>query len=352
MVESFSFCGVDVTDLGLEYVPDLENTYVYKPAEAEMHEETFEGHHGGYFYGATRKPKEFILRCCFEERIDKGLLAQFHSLFKVGRKGKLIFTKRPWCYYYATVTEIDDTELLSYRSGILKVSMKAGYPFGLCDDFVNIRTDPFHDEIALNTGLFENPDMILPTSFTSITKQTSFLLANPGTERASVGIKIQGNVGTGVNVTNSTTGQTCRFIGFDDDITTNSGKWVYVDGITGKVLLTNMASDTKLAFLYHDAGFIELDPGFPVLRDIYASSSGTTVTTTNIIHEDLSGKYIFLDSSWCKITKSVDKHTFTTNKTANCTAVRTTVMPLNEIVIKPDTFMNINIEFIYKPTFA
>ena len=109
MIGGFSFCGIDIADIGLEYAPDNDETYIYAPAESNIHEETFEGHDGGYSYGASREPKVFTLRCFYEDKhVAKGLMAKIFDLFRVGRKGLLIFKRRPWCYYYATVTAKPD----------------------------------------------------------------------------------------------------------------------------------------------------------------------------------------------------------------------------------------------------
>ena len=118
------------------------------------------------------------------------------------------------------------------------------------------------------------------TSFTNIQSNTNVLLYNPGTERAKVSIVISGTAGNGVTITNNTTNQSCRYIEF----TSNDGD-ICTDGINGKTI-TDKNGVQELAFLYHDYGFIELEPAFPIKRDIYATCEGTTVTTTNILYKD------------------------------------------------------------------
>lgn len=344
----FTFCGTDIADLGVEYAPELEDTYVYRPSTAEIHEETFDGHHGGYFYGATIKPKEFRLRCFFEDNIDRGLMARVYSLFRIGRSGKLVFKRRPWIYYNVTVTEMDDKNLMSYRSGTFTVTMKAPYPFGLCDDFVKVRTDEDYFRLIENTALFEKEEMVPAMSFTGLTARTDIILANPGTERAPVCIAIKGDVGDGVDITNGTTGQVCRVVGITEDVT--NGKTLYIDGMNGKTVLSGNG-ETELAFLYHDKGFIELEPAFPALRNIYCSEFGNmTAKVTNNIEEDVKDKYIFLGDQWRKITKQ-NGHELTLNKYISQGSGKSMIMLMNEISIIPDSNMNIDIEFIYKPTF-
>lgn len=59
MQGGFSFCGTDIADLGLEYVPETANTYVFAGSDYKIHEQVFDGHHGGYYYGSTVSPKVF-----------------------------------------------------------------------------------------------------------------------------------------------------------------------------------------------------------------------------------------------------------------------------------------------------
>lgn len=360
----FSFCGVDIADIGLEYAPDNSNTYVYGPAETIVHEETFEGHNGGYSYGAYKQPKEFVLRCFYEDsHIAKGVMAKAHSLFRVGKKGILVFQRRPWCYYYATVTSVDPGEMYSYLNGMFVITMKAYYPFarGLAVNnhlFYSLPTDECHAEIMENTAMFDNGYMMPAMTFTNISTQRSILLYNPGTERAKVDIVVSGEAGDGITIANTTTGQSCRYIAFN----TNDGE-IYTDGINGKVTATKDGVE-KLGFLYHDYGFIELEPAFPILRNLYISYENQQVTSTNILYEyeDEKGwyedKYIFIGAdntgSWYQINQCVDKYTLTLKQSAQSSgSCKTNVVPMNEIIITPSAGTSIStLSFVYKPTFA
>ena len=366
----FSFCGVDIADLGIEYAPEIENTYVYKPAKSNIHEETFDGHNGGYIYGAWKEPKEFVLRCYYDEkRIDRGMMANIYALFKLGRSGKLVFQRRPWIYYYATVMDVDDSEGMTYLSGLITITMKSAYPYGRSEGFVNPEsvnktaynnmfvnkeTDDNHFEVMLNTAFFDKPLMTPPFSFNSVSSARTIILPNPGTEQAPLSIKIAGTAGLGIEITNLTNGSFCNLVAFNNTITNNARRYVYVDAISGKTMLKGN-DFAQLASLYHDQGFITLEPAFPALREIYASYNETTVTTTNILYEDCVGKYIFLKSKWRKIVAQPDSHTLTLDSadTVQEGMERTTIMAMNEIEIKPVSSMYINnIEFVYKPTFA
>lgn len=350
----FTFCGVDIADLGIEYAPDIENTYVYKPAETAIHEEVFDGHTGGYFYGAWKQPKEFKLRCVFEERIDRGLLAKVYALFKVGRSGKLVFQRRPWCYYYATVSEqIDDSELKTYLSGTFVITMKAYYPFARSDTFFNKRTDPNHYEVMENTALFDYDGMVPETDFKNLEEETTIILANPGTEPAALDIQIAGDTGSGVVITNNTNGTACGFTPMTRAGTTDIGAYVYTNGISGKTMLVR-DQNKEAALIYHSHGFITLEPAFPTMREIWAKGTGDTITTTNIILEDVVGQYIYTSYGWYRIESQQVPHTLKINGSLpQDWDGKTTIMRMNELTIRPLDSMHLStLNFIYKPTFS
>ena len=374
MKGGFSFCGVDIADIGLEYAPENKDTYVYAPAVSDVHEETFEGHDGGYSYGASRRPKEFILRCYYEDtHIAKGVMAKAYDLFRIGRKGMLVFKRRPWCYYYATVTNIDASGVYSYLNGLFVITLKAYYPYArgynvtndITEDaaykhlFYNIVTDPYHSEIMQNTAILDKDYMVPNTTFENITTQKSIVLYNPGTERAKVDIVISGNAGNGVTIANKATNQSCRYVAFN----TSNNDFIYTDGINGKTVIDSDGAKT-LAFLYHDYGFIELEPAFPILRELYISYQNAMVNTVNVLYQEEEekewyvGKYIFIgdasEGGWYKINRCVDKHTLELTKNTNLTGTcKTSIVPMNEITITPTQGTVINkLSFIYKPTYS
>ena len=371
MKGGFSFCGVDIADIGLEYAPENKDTYVYAPAVTNVHEETFEGHDGGYTYGSYKEPKVFTLRCFYEEKhIAKGLMARVNNLFKVGKKGMLIFKRRPWCYYYATVTEIDPTDIRNYLNGLVTITMKAYYPYarGLENNghlFENIVSGYAHEEAMVNTALLDKLGMVPDMTFNSA-PSNPVLLFNPGTERAKVDIVISGQVGNeagdGITIFNKTTNQKCKYVAFNTD----GNDFIYTNGINGKTFLDHNGTQ-KLAFLYHDNGFIELEPSFPILRDLFVQYNNNEVTATNILYQDEEekewyiGKYIFLGSvvnrnemtgSWKKIVSVPNKHTILVEGSEGTGSHKTTVALMNEIIVTPQNTQISKLSFIYKPTYA
>lgn len=60
----------------------MKDTYVYAGTQTQVSQEVFEGHDGGYYYGMTKQPKEFMLRCIFQNKeITKGTIARIDGFF-------------------------------------------------------------------------------------------------------------------------------------------------------------------------------------------------------------------------------------------------------------------------------
>ena len=348
---SFSFCGIDIKSLGLEYAPEMEDTNVFKPAETKSYIETFDGHDGGYFYGAWYEPKEFVLRCFFEDTtIDRGIMTQIYHLFRVGNKGKLIFDRRPWCYYYATVTDPIDENFSNYRNGIITIHMKAMYPFAKSDISTSLLTDINHTNIMQNSAMFDKENMEPPLEY-NLTSQTIIILANTGTVTCPLNFEISGNVGDGVTIYNQNTGQSCKMANITKAITTDTNKVVKVNSLSGKTTLEGAGSKT-FGFLYHQEGFLSLEPSFPVIRDVYISCEGRNVYTWIPVTKAIVGQYVYIQDNWYKIISVVDENNFTINKSApHVEQERTTIMKMNELIITPETTMDITLKFNYFPTY-
>lgn len=354
MKSDFAFCGITASSLGLQYAPELQDTYIYRPAESEVHEETFEGHNGGYIYGAWKKPKEFSLRCFFEEKqIDRGILDKIHSIFKPGKTGKLIFSRRPWCYYNATVISVDDKQITNYLNGVVTIILKAAYPFAISDIMYRERTDKYRDDMVQNTAVYERADMLLANTFENQTSAFRALLGNPGTELTPIGVYVDGDASAGIKITNITTGQEMKLTAFSKAITTDVNKKIYVDSKNGKTLLKSN-SESELAFIYHESGFLYLEPGYPAKRNIYVSYvDGSVLTTKGFFPDNIVGEYIFANGSWHRIIESIDRQTISVSgRMTGSGTERTQIMKLNELYIEPIETMDINISFVFKPTYT
>lgn len=354
MQGGFSFCGVDIAKYGLEYVPPLDQTYVFAGSGNEVHQETFEAHDGGYYYGATVQPKDFTLRCIYQDRhLLHGTLATIESFFHRGRTGRLVFQNRDWLWYTATVLGVDVSDIRNYRNGFITITMRAYYPFAR-HDFISIGSQNIlSSHIAANTGLLtaeETP----ATSFENMTQSTDLFLYNGGSERASAAIAIAGNAGEGVVITNHTTGQTAKFVAFSTDKTTNAGKYVVSDALNGKTVLTD-GTNAERGFMYHDHGFIELVPSFPIERDIYvvyeANSNMISISGFEL-DDDVIGRFIFIEDAWRKITAKTDDTLSIDTAPKSDGEGCTNIVTMNEISVELLGGASLSkLQFIYKPTF-
>lgn len=355
MQGGFSFCGVDIAKFGLEYVPPLDQTYVFGSAPYEVHQETFDAHHGGYFYGTTVQPKDFTLKCFYQDlHIAHGSLAAIENFFRRGKTGRLVFEHRDWLWYTATVVNVDLSDLRNYRNGFVTITLRAYYPFAR-HDFVSLGSENmFNYYIAANSGLLSDEDTPT-TSFNNITENMSFKLYNGGSERAGVAIALAGDSGEdGVTITNHTTGQTAKFVAFDKATTSDSDKYIVSDGINGKTVLTD-GTTSERGFLYHDHGFIELVPSYPIERDVYVAynAGSNRVSVIGVeIGDDVIGRHILLSGEYRKIIDKDDDALILDVALDEDGSCYTNIVTMNEISVELSTGAQLTkLNFIYKPTF-
>ena len=123
-----------------------------------------------------------------------------------------------------------------------------------------------------------------------------------------------------------------------------------------------------LAFLYHDHGFIELDPAYPCKRDVQIVGDEEGIYTEDLYDKFLGeasadqyiGHYIYIDNMWREIVEATTDITGTPLTTlivdppVDTTVEETTyVVKMNKISIIPETTMNLKrLNFISQPTFA
>lgn len=359
MKGGFSFCGLDIYNLGLEYVPDNKDTYVFKSASSSIDEEVFNGHDGGYFYGSSLKPKEFSLKCYYEDKdVRHGLMSNIYNFFKPGKTGKLVFQKRPWCWYVATVTNVDTDSMLNYRNGFITIKLKAYYPYSRSDSNYFEEWDAERYELLRNTAFLTDESMVPQTKFEDVfDNKTDFILLNGGNAKANVCVEIAGDVGEGVIIKNNTNGSEMKIVALNN--LSLSGGSLFIDSFTGKVFIKN-DNETKDAFLYHEYGFIDLDPGFPINRDvtIEAESGSNIVSYVDNFIFDVTDKYIYIADKWYKI-KEFNDDTLTLVENVNTSfSGNTCIVSMNELSIYPvsekdegDNMSITKINFIYNPTF-
>jgi len=355
MQGGFSFCGVDIAKFGLEYVPTLDQTYVFASSGYDIHQETFDSYNGGYFYGTTVRPKDFFLRCIYQnQHIAHGLLDTVESFFKRGRTGRLVFRTREWVWYTATVINVDFSDLRNYENGFITIQLRAFYPFSRHDEIGLTDSNMYDNHIATNSGLLPL-SVTPPTDIGPLQHTIDTYLYNGGSERASVAIRIAGDAGDGITITNNTTNQSAKFIAFSKADTTEANKYIVSDSLNGKTIITD-GTNSKMAFMYHDYGFIELAPSFPIERDVYVSvskGSDTITLTGKDVDDDVIGKFVRIGTQWHKIIDKHNSHTLVLNHVFDYTGYeRSDIAVVNEISIELSPTSDITkLEFVYKPTF-
>lgn len=301
----FSFDGVDIADIGLTYAPEISNIYVYKPAAYKLHEQAFDAHDGGYYYGNTMQPKDFTLRCIFEESpVLDGVMSKIDWLFHRGKTGRLVFAKRPWLWYTATVVSVNASGLTNRENGIVVIQMRAYYPFARSDqyytdheDVIDEENQPLsetqrediaeknrviadmransamgyvvdaNDDLAQNARRISSGNQVVYDFLRGADSMTSnlikFPVINPGTERAAVCVEVGGTFNKGLTITNHTNSEVCRFIGGVSD----KSQYIQCDALNGRVSRHGSDSNVTLDYVYHDYGFIYLEPaGVPLFR--------------------------------------------------------------------------------------
>lgn len=356
MTGGFTFDGIDINDIGLTYAPDLNNTYVYQPTTYKNHEQIFEAHDGGYYYGSSAQPKDFVLRCIYEDQhVLGGVITKIHDLFRHGRTGRLVFQKRPWCWYTATVTNVDMKQMTNYQNGVVTITLRAYYPFARTD-YTDIPTGcEYMDDMLNNSALMNEWEFTNATSFSNVTGAKEILIHNPGTARAKVAIRIAGDVGGGITIANDTTEQSCRLVGITSELCANN-YYVQCDGLNGQTVLTN-GTNTKPAYYYHDYGFIELEPGYPAYRNIDVTATGNrNITSDGKFTADMVGRYIyFSNGAYAEIMRVDDDSHIQVGaiKNGSLASGKANIMKMNKIMVTPDDNINLTkLEFVFKPTFA
>lgn len=358
---SFSFCGIRIEDVGLEYIPSNDNTYVYKPSNYTSHEEIFDGHDGGYYYGATLQPKDFILRCYYEHTdIRDGLMNKIFNLFKRGRTGYLVFSNRPWLWYKATVNNVDISQMYNYENGIVTIKLRSYYPFARSDYFYIHDND---EDQANNSNALSREELVPETEFENIIEQTELYLYNPGTETSKVLIDVQGEAPDGFSIANAKTRHICRFIALTDSATTDVSKHLICDSISGKTYLKSDNGTTEYAFLFHDSGFLDVSPSEFIIRNIdvsYTAGSNTITVPQSLEEFDYVNKHMFIDGEWRELVSHPSETTYVVSSIgggiiSHSGTNKTDIVSMDKIVItpsNPDNFNLTQLKFVFDATYA
>lgn len=271
---TFYFDGVDVETFNIYYAPEVNgtDTYVWAPGQSKTQEQIFESHNGGYYFGSNKEPKPFNLRCYyFQTPQTTGLMGDIFKFFKIGRRGRLSFEERPWIYYNVVITNIDINTMYNFQNGLVTIQCKAYIPYGFTDKEYNDYPAGSEEYVVCkkNSNMLDAGSSYPQKNFTNVTIDGNvgrdFQIYNYGTEQTPLIVTLSGTSTDGLTLTANNT--KCEIQPFTN--ITN----LTVDGTTGKTSVNG-----TLAFQYHKAGFVLLEP---LMNTIHVSSN-TTVTLSNL----------------------------------------------------------------------
>lgn len=195
------------------------------------------------------------------------------------------------------------------------------------------------------TGLLPAAITPLPPSVSS----TSFLLYNPGTERAHTIIRIAGNVGDGMLIRNLTTGQRCKVVNLTEE-SLLPGAHLELDSRMGQTRIV-LGGSRELAFAMHDEGYIELAPCTPFERSITISHTegSNIVTSEGLFLPHMAGQFLYLDG-WKKIRQITDAHSaILSDKAESSGTTAVPIVTMNEIEISGENLALTMLEVDYTP---
>ena len=193
---------------------------------------------------------------------------------------------------------------------------------------------------------------LLPAAMTPTppnVSSTSFLLYNPGTERAHTVFRIAGNVGDGMLIRNLTTGQRCRIVNLTDE-SLLPGAHLELDSRMGQTRIV-LGDSRELVFAMHDEGYIELAPCTPFERNIAIShtENSNIVTSEGVFLPHMEGQFLYLDG-WKKIRQITDTHSaILSDKAASSGTTFVPIVTMNEIEISGENLALTTLKVDYTP---
>ncbi len=210
--------------------------------------------------------------------------------------GDLIFDHKPYVAY--AVRPVKRIEIKKYThkdrggntiSGTFSIAFRCYSPFGRMLHSAYTGTPDAGELIA--TGIL--PTTMMPPAPKQTDRQ--FLLYNPGSERAHTRILLAGDVGNGLEIENTTTGQVCKITGLREGYIP-PGAYLDINSETGQVLQV-MGEEKELAYQYHDRGYIILAPGSPLVRELrvmFEKDSSILTSPEGLFTPGMVGQFIFL----------------------------------------------------------
>ena len=265
----FTYNGVHSSEFGLYCVRTPDEKWFNDP-EYEVYDDDIRWKHGGYYYTSKAKVRVFTIKCFFEE-IDVSTRQKIKQWVKMGTSGQLIFDDMPFVYWNVHPGKIpvgnwylDNAES---HSGTVTITFNAYDPFGYLTRKYNTQTTPDDgaEDYCYLIDINEMPSE--PT-----TSSRSFEVYNPGTEECGLSIDISGSVSHPIRFFNDANRTECIL----NALPAGNAR-LYINGETGYVYLV---ANNANGFLYHEHGFVKLNPcvSYKNKNFRYLGTNGTTYT--------------------------------------------------------------------------
>ena len=344
----FSFCGTHSDQHGLIWV-DLPQEIYAVDHDIDYKSETISGVPGSIPHGFDVKPKEFRMKCGFENLTEQQR-SRIGAWLQAGRYGRFIMDHRPYCYYNCMVTsaiEWSDTfPLLDLHQGIYKLSgyleftLTAFVPNAFLLDDMTLNSAGhlgIVPEVLDGTGLL--PEYAVP----GIESNRAYL-HHAGNAYAKLIILLEGVLGTeGVQIINHTTGQRLNISGDTEP------HIYYIDAVYGRVM-EEKDEQMILASHVHQGDYIELAPGCPIDRNLAYHQHGCKIRIENYTaHADDVGRY-FYHGRWSRVV-GVEQGCLVLDCEETSGSGSGFLTQLNDIEVVRGADASLEISFDYKPTF-
>lgn len=345
----FSFCGTHSDQHGLIWV-ELPQEIFAVDHQIDYKSETIAGVPGAIPHGYDVKPREFRMKCGFEN-LSEQQRSRIGAWLRSGRYGRLIMDHRPYCYYNCMITSaVEYTDAIPqmdlrqgiYRlSGYLEFTMTAFVPYAYLLEELNLSS-------AAEKGMLPqvlDGTALLPNDCGPGIRGNHAYLHNAGNAYAKLNIWLEGVPGTeGIEIINHTTGRRLKITG------DTAHHAYYIDALYGRVM-EEKDGEMILASHVHDGDYIDLVPGCPVDRDLICHQSGNTVRISGYSAgtEDI-GRYLYHGGEWSKVL-DVQNGCLLVDSTKASQGGTGYMTQLNDIEVVRGTDASLEVSFDFQATF-
>lgn len=280
----FTYNGTASSTYNVEYIPDASDRW-FEGQEWDVYDTDVAWKPGGYYYGNAVKPKVFELKCYYEE-ITVKQREDIRKWLHRNTQGTLMFDDMPFVYWKVRPTRvISGARYLDNNgkySGTFTVTFTAYEPFGYLTRKYNTSSD--------NDNANDYCDLIAQSSMPAAptTSSRTFNIYNPGREVCGLSIKLSGTVSNPIEFINTTNTTRCIL----QSLPANN-LMLDINGDTGKIksYVYGQESNYEYGYVYHDRGFIRLEPGTNTINILEKNSSGSWVTPTTLSLTRISVDY-------------------------------------------------------------